>query len=110
MTKNQIIDFCLDNNNLTDKELNEKLIQHLKPSENTEGYDHSKSSLMDACGLSKSGNINEEGFQLDMESAENGSEVVEYIENKYSKRELSYITFQLINVNSKLTKLIKYLK
>lgn len=110
MTKNQIIDFCLDNNNLTDKELNEKLIQHLKPSETAEEYDHSKSSLMDACGLSKSKNINEDGFQLDMEHAENGSEVVEFIENKYSKRELSYVVFQLINVNSKLTKLIKYLK
>lgn len=110
MTKDQIIDFCLDNHNLTDKELNEKLIQHLKPSETVEEYDHSKTSLMDACGLSESKNINEEGFQLDMESAESGSEVVEYIENKYSKRELSYVVFQLINVNSKLTKLIKYLK
>ena len=65
---------------------------------------------MDACGLSKSKNINEDGFQLDMEPVEKGSEVVEYIENKYSKRELSYVVFQLINVNNKLTQLIKYLK
>lgn len=110
MTKNQIIDFCLDNHHLTEKELNEKLIQHLKPSEIAEEYDHSKTSLMDACGLSKSRNISEEGFELGMEHVENGSEVVEFIEKKYSKRELSYVTFQLINVNSKLTKLIKYLK
>ena len=110
MTKNQIIDFCLDNHYLTEKELNEKLIQHLKPSEIAEEYNHSKTSLMDACGLSKSKNINEEGFELDIEHVENGSEVVEHIENKYSKRELSYVTFQLINVNNKLTKLIKYLK
>lgn len=110
MTKDQIIDFCLDNHNLTDKELNVKLIQHLKPSEIVEEYDHSKSSLMDACGLSKSKNISEEGFEFGMEHAESGSEVVEYIENKYSKRELSYMAFQLINMNNKLTKLIKYLK
>lgn len=110
MTKNQIIDFCLDNHHLTEKELNKKLIQHLKPSEIAEEYDHSKTSLMDACGLSKSKNINEDGFQLDMEPVEKGSEVVEYIENKYSKRELSYVVFQLINVNNKLTQLIKYLK
>lgn len=110
MTKDQIIDFCLDNHNLTDKELNEKLIQHLKPSEIAEEYDHSKSSLMDACGLSKSKNINEDGFELGIEHVESGSEIVELIENKYSKRELSYMTFQLMNVNNKLTKLIKYLK
>ena len=110
MTKNQIIDFCLDNHHLTEKELNEKLIQQLKPSEIAEEYDHSKSSLMDACGLSKSKNVSEEGFELSIEHANHGSEVVEYIENTYSKRELSYVTFQLINVNNKLTKLIKYLK
>jgi hypothetical protein len=110
MTKDQIIDFCLDNHHLTEKELNKKLIQHLQPSEVAEEYDHSKTSLMDACGLSKSKNINKDGFQLSMEHAESGSEIVEYIENKYSKRELSYITFQLINANTKLTKIIKYLK
>lgn len=110
MTKNQIIDFCLDNHNLTEKELNEKLIQHLKPSEAIEEYNHSKNSLLDACGLSNSKNINEEGFSLDVEHMTHGSEVVEYIENTYSKRELSYMTFQLITLNGKLTKLIKYLK
>ena len=110
MTKNQIIDFCLDNHNPTEKELNEKLIQHLKSSEAVEEYNHSKDSLLDACGLSNSKNITEEGFNLDVEHMTHGSEVVECIENTYSKRELSYMTFQLINVNGKLTKLIKYLK
>lgn len=110
MTKDQIIDFCLDNHNLTEKELNKKLIQYLEPSEIAEDYNHSKSNLMDACGLSKSKNVSEEGLELDIEHAEKGSEIVEHLENKYSKRELSYITFQLMNVNNKLTKLIKYLK
>lgn len=110
MTKNQIIDFCLDNHNLTEKELNEKLIQHLKPSEAVEEYNHSKNSLLDACGLSKSTNVNKDGFELDVEHMTYGSEVVECIENTYSKRELSYMVFQLTNVNNKLTKLIKYLK
>lgn len=110
MTKNQIIDFCLDNNNLTEKELNEKLIQYLKSSETAENYDHSKSNLMDACGLSNSRNISEEGFELDIKNVKSNSEIVEYIENKYSKRELSYIVYQLMEVNNKITKLIKYLK
>ena len=110
MTKNQIIDFCLDNHHLTEKELNEKLIQHLKPSENVEEYNHSKNNLLDACGLSNSKNITGEGFELNVEHMTHGSEIVEHIENNYSKRELSYIAFQLLNVNTKLTKLIKYLK
>ncbi len=110
MTKNQIIDFCLDNHNLTEKELNEQLIQHLNPSEIAEEYDHSKTSLVDACGLSKSKNIGKEGFTLEVENVGSNSEVVECIENKFSKRELSYMAFQLMDINNKLTKLIKYLK
>jgi len=92
MTSNQIIDFCLDNKNLSEKELNKQLVKLLN-NESTVPYDHNKINLIEACGIDPEQGIgNNTLFQLKEKSR--ASEVVEQMENTLTKRELSYLLYR----------------
>ncbi len=97
MTNNQIIDFCLDNKNLTEKELNLQL-KNILSKETIVPYDHTKDSLLEACGLDSEKSLKSAAkmFSEVGEKYTSASEFVEQLEETFSKRELSYLFYNAI--------------
>lgn len=113
MNKNEIIDFCLDNGNLSESELGQKLVNKLSKS-TLPAYAHEEKDVQDACGLTHSALFSSDG-QLaipDVPEERTGkvSMVIEYMEETYHKRELAYLFVQTTKALSNMAKMLEILK
>jgi hypothetical protein len=111
MTKNEIIDFCLDNGNLSD----EKLAKELSSKLNNEAhlpYRHEEKSIIAACRLENSPYI--EDGHLDLPHIDGDScstsKIIEIYESKMTKRELSFALVSTIRAGMEMIKTIEEMK
>lgn len=99
MTGNEIIDYCLDNRNLTEGELKNKLLSKLSESQ---PFDHQNDDVFKACGLIESTFVNKDESEkivvsINMDTLlqfDKISEGVEYLEKHYNKREVSFLAMK----------------
>ena len=113
MNKNEIIDFCLDNGNLSESELKRRLVSKLSKS-TLPAYNHEEKDVKDACRLNHSALFSSDGDiavpDVPEERTGKVSMVIEYMEETYNKRELAYLFVQTTKALSNATKLLEILK
>ena len=96
MNKNQIIDFCLDNGNLSNEELSQQLISLLQKNEH-KPYDHDNESVLGACGLEDSKNLENGKLILPPKDCSKRSQAIEFYEKNLTKRELSFYFTEVVH-------------
>lgn len=113
MNKNEIIDFCLDNGNLSESELERRLLNRLNKS-TLPDYAHEEKNVRDACGLNHSTLFSSDGEfnipDVPEERTDKVSMVVEYMEETYNKRELAYLFIQTTKALQTMSKMLEILK
>lgn len=110
MTKNEIIDFCLDNGNLSNEELVSKLSNKLS-NEQYVPFNHEDSDVVAACGLKNSKIISGNAIAIAADKeVSTTSELVEYFENNLTKRELAFVFVSAVNSAKELYKTNEQLK
>lgn len=113
MGKNEIIDFCLDNDHLSESELVSSLLEVLSNKKAGNGYLHDDKNVFVACGLTESTLLSDGVIDFpDVPEEKQGkvSMIVEYLETKYSPRELAFLFVQAIKAFHKASELLNFLR
>lgn len=86
MKKEEIIDFCLDNPELSENQLNQALITKMKSNGSLVKFNHQADDIFEACGINKERETTIK--ELDVPTYDKRSEGVEWLTKNFSSVEL----------------------